>query len=269
MGCFSVMSITTREWNRISSGYKTETGCQKSILYYDDRFGTCLMPVRLDDETGLEFGAYTFEESGLRFRVYAYSMAEALRIIRRSDHLFSKVQNLLRKEPYPHPEQVKLILGRLVYLHGRQYQISGPDGRGVEFAGECSLQSTPDEVYTWHFEPIHADKTVFENVTLFFSYAGKGRVLQADTARLQAADLGSYQKGCRLSCFLDEKEQDLCWDQVPTIWVAPGKPSLPSWMQGDILCPTGERGFWEMIRTYLEEQGLPHQEMDTRERVKK
>lgn len=27
--------------------------------------------------------------------------------------------------------------------------------------------------------------------------------------------------------------------------------------------------FWEMIRTYLEEQGLPHQEMDTRERVKK
>jgi len=147
----SSLAITTRDWNRINNNYKTDNGGSKAILHLTSR-GTCLIPVRLDDENGLEYGPYRFKVHGTAHRVFAYSMAEALRIIRGSGMYSIKGLSALEREtPYRKREQAEIINGRIVYIIGDHYEISGEDGQEVVLSGDCEPDATPSQVYGEHF----------------------------------------------------------------------------------------------------------------------
>lgn len=149
----STLAITTRDWNRIPKNYKTDNGGYKSILYLTSR-GTCLIPVCLDDENGLEYGPYRFKIHGVIHRVFAYSMAEALRIIRASGlYSFKGLSDLERETPYRSGEQTDIIDGRIVYIIGNRYEISDKDGQEVVLSGACEPFATPRQVYEKHFPP--------------------------------------------------------------------------------------------------------------------
>lgn len=147
------MTITTREWNRISPDYKSDNGGDKSMLYYSPRHGTCSIPVQLDDENGREYGEYHFQTGAGAYSVFAYSMAEALRIIRSVGHSPSTITGLKRDTPYRQKEQAEIIDGRIVYIFGGQYEISDRDGLEMVRFGDCQPDATPREVYAMHFPP--------------------------------------------------------------------------------------------------------------------
>lgn len=145
------MTITMQDWNRIGENYKTDDGGNKAILYHTSR-GTSLIPVRIDDENGMEYGSYRFKAHGLAHRVFAYSMAEALRIIRNSGlYSFKRLSALERENPYRLREQAEIIDGRIVYIIGGHYEISDEDGKEVVLFGNCEPDSTPRLVYEKHF----------------------------------------------------------------------------------------------------------------------
>lgn len=147
----SSLAITTRDWNRIDKNYKTDNGGNKAILYLTSR-GTCLIPVRLDDEKGMEYGAYRFKVHGVAHCVFAYSMAEALRIIRNSGrYSFKGLSALERETPYRSREQAEIVDGRIVYIIGDHYEISGEDCQEVVLSGDCGQDATPMQVYEMHF----------------------------------------------------------------------------------------------------------------------
>lgn len=163
----SAMVITTREWNRISNDYKTDNDGKKAMLYYSPRHGTCSIPVRLDDESGLEYGKYRFRVHGAAYDVYAYSMAEALRIIRSCGHSAGKITGLEREFPYRQREQADIIGGRIVYVIGDRYEISDVEGLEVVFCGDCEPDASPREVYTMHFPLPDQERTASSHRTMF------------------------------------------------------------------------------------------------------
>lgn len=141
------LTITTRDWNRIDENYKTDDGKHKAVLYLTSH-GTRLIPVRLDDENGLEYGAYRFKVHGIAHRVFAYSMGEALRIIRDSGLYSVKGLTALEREsPYRTLEQAEIIDGRIVYIIGDRYEITGKAGQQVTISGDCVPGTTPRQVY--------------------------------------------------------------------------------------------------------------------------
>lgn len=78
--------ITSREWLRIGADYRSIINGQHYILEYDQQYGTCLVPVEIDDENGLEKNVYTFVEMFLTYRVNAYTEEEARTIAISSGH---------------------------------------------------------------------------------------------------------------------------------------------------------------------------------------
>lgn len=145
------MMITTREWNRISDEYKSDNDGRRSMLYYSPSHGTCSIPVQLDDINGREYGKYNFHANGRTYAVYAYSMAEALRIIRSAGHNVSRITGLKREVPYSLREQAEVINGRIVYIVGNQYEISDKNGIEMVRFGDCGSDATPREIYAKHF----------------------------------------------------------------------------------------------------------------------
>ena len=165
----SVMAITTREWNRISNDYKTEIDGKRTMLYYSPRYGTCSIPVVLDDENGREYGKYHFSANGSAYSVYAYSMAEVLRIIRSVGHNVFKVTDLEREIPYKQHERAEIINGRIVYIIGNDYEISDDEWLEMVCFGNCESDTKPQEVYAANFP--HLDRGG-ESAPCFRSFIG-------------------------------------------------------------------------------------------------
>ena len=164
-----VMKITEREWTRMSDNYKGVNNGQMSMLYYDPRYGTCSIPVEIDNEYGLEYGKYTYRTGFNIYSVYAYSMSEALRIIRQNNNYFGDLCDLCREKSYSCDEQARIINGHSVYVFGGYYEITGTDGMNVIHSGYCESGLTPRDVYTLHYPPHPKDGLLVENATLFFN----------------------------------------------------------------------------------------------------
>lgn len=81
-----VKKITSREWKRIGADYRSIINGLHYILEYDQQYGTCLVPVEIDDENGLEKNVYSFVEMFLTYRVNAYTEEEARAIAISSGH---------------------------------------------------------------------------------------------------------------------------------------------------------------------------------------
>lgn len=224
------MKITTKEWDSITSDYKSDIDGQKYMLYYLPRYGTCLIPVSLDDDEGLGFGIYHFEESGVKHSVYAYSMADALRKILHCDHHYiPSITGLRRGKPYQSGEQVKIIDGYIVYVKGCWYDISDPDGGESRFSGFCEPGTTPRAVYRLHFPPCQRDGMPVEKATLFFLDHTIRFDAWVETAILVPCERYELVEGYALTYKLCGSEKETCveWNSRPRIIAANDFVDLP------------------------------------------
>lgn len=250
----TAMTITSREWNRISPDFKHDNGRQKTMLYYDRKHGTCSVPVLLDDVNGVEYGPYSFQEHGIKHQVYAYSMAEALEIILGNSHDLSVIQNLKRLHPYPLEEHAKQINGRLVYAYGGRYEISGPDR---QIAGICERSSTLKQIYEKHFPVDPRDGAPLSQCTLFYSACGGRHTVPAHRACLKMEKLGPYLEGYALRLIRCEetKEHKVIWNTRPRIIAADGPDVPPLEALTELKGIYGENAYLEAVCARLDAVG--------------
>lgn len=183
----AVMKITEREWTRMGKDYKGITNGQMSMLYYDPRCGTCSIPVEIDNEYGMEYGKYTYRSGCNIYSVYAYSMAEALRIIRHNNNYFGDLRDLRREKPYACEERARIISGHSVYVYGGYYEITDTDGMSVIHSGFCESGLTPRDVYGLHYPAHPKNGVLVEDATLFFNERGLrfyGTIVQSATLEI-------------------------------------------------------------------------------------
>lgn len=256
----TALTITSREWNRISPNLKDDNGQQKTMLYYDRERGTCSVPVQLDDKNGVEYGPYSFQEHELGHRVYAYSMAEALQIIQGSGHNLSMVKSLKRLHPYPLEEQAKLIGGRLVYTYGGRYEISGLDR---QITGTCDPGLTLKQIYERHFPIDPRDGKVLSQSTLFYSRRGERHIHAVQSARLELEEFGHYLERyvLRFTRVGGTREHKAVWDERPHIIAAEGRDVLARDTLAELKDIYQENAYLGGVCTQLDAAGVPWRAM--------